>query len=98
MQCPIPVEGRECGAEAKTKLRWTYERDAAVAMHFSCEHGHRFHIDPRERWQACHCYGQETVAMGEGSLRHNEDAALRLMALAEEKGIQAIVPPGKHQA
>lgn len=93
MQCPISVEGKECGAEAHTADRWTDGRDEAITMHFSCRHGHRFHIGPRERWQACCCFRTEGATIGLRAMPCHDAADVLLATLAAEKGIQLIVPP-----
>lgn len=69
MQCPVSVEGGECGADAVTQLSWTNRRYDALAIHFSCKHGHRFHIGPRERWQVCRCHGADATATGPNGIQ-----------------------------
>lgn len=92
MQCPIPVEGCECGADAKTQSAWVLQRDEAVSIHFNCTHGHRFHIGPRERWQMCRCHAGEKTRQDMGGLpRFDKNADLLLVTLAAQKGIQVIV-------
>lgn len=96
MQCPIQVQGRVCGAEAQTQRAWIAQRDDVIAIHFDCTQGHRFHIGPRERWQACRCDRQEDSMMSAGHL-HTVDNEVEtvLMTLATQKGIQIIVPEKK---
>ena len=92
MQCPISVQGKECGAEARTQLRWPMPTQGVIALHFSCLHGHRFHIDPHERWQVCRCPA-ETPAVGSlGILSRDADTLLR--TLAARKGVRVIVDEG----
>lgn len=42
MQCPIPVLGRECGADAQTQSAPIAQRVDVIAIHFDCTQGHRF--------------------------------------------------------
>lgn len=93
MQCPIPVQGRECGAEARTHSASIAHWDDAIAIHFHCLQGHRFHIGPRERWQMCRCHAQEKTLMDDGRLSGvHHDMDTLLMTLAAQKDIQVIVP------
>lgn len=96
MQCPIPVQGRECGADAQTQSVPFARRDDVIAIHFDCTQGHQFHIGPHARWQTCRCNRQEKTVMGTGH-RHavNHGVEHVLMALAAQKGIQVIVPERK---
>jgi hypothetical protein len=92
MQCPIPVQGRECGADAQTQSTGIAQRDDVIAIHFGCTQGHRFHIGPRERWQTCRCDRQDKTMMSAGHLHTvNNEVETVLMTLATEKGIQVIV-------
>ena len=92
MQCPIPVEGCECGADAKTQSARVSERDEMVTVHFNCAHGHRFHIGPHERWQMCRCEAAEK-SRDMGCLSGLDMGADVLLAtLAVHKGIQVIMP------
>jgi hypothetical protein len=96
MQCPIPVQGRECGADAQTQSAWIAQRDDMIAIHFDCTQGHRFHIGPRERWQPCRCDRQEKTMRIAGHLHTvNNEVETVLMTLAAQKGIQVIVPERK---
>ncbi len=94
MQCPIPVQGRECGADAQTRNGWIAQRDEVLAIHFDCTEGHRFHIGPRARWQTCRCDRQEEAKMSTGRLMNN-DVETVLITLAAQKGIQVIMPERK---
>jgi hypothetical protein len=87
MQCPIPVEGCECGADAKTQSAWISQRDQPVTIHFNCAHGHQFHIGPRERWQVCRCHAVEKM-MKDGLPRFDKQAEVLLATLSAQKGIQ----------
>ncbi len=92
MQCPIPVEGCECGADAKTQSAWISRWDEAVTVHFNCAHGHRFHIGPRERWQMCRCHAAEkTLKDGDCLPTFDKRAEALLGTLAAYKGIQVMV-------
>jgi len=93
MQCPISVEGSECGADAETQNVWVSQLDERGSLHFNCAHGHRFHIGPHARWQMCRC--QATEKSGEnmdclGGL--DLEAEVLLATLAVHKGIQIIMP------
>jgi hypothetical protein len=90
MQCPIPVQGRECGADARTRNSWIAQRDEVLAIHFDCTEGHRFHIGPRARWQTCRCDRQEETKMSTGRLMNNDVETM--LTLAAQKGIQVIMP------
>jgi hypothetical protein len=99
MQCPIPVQGRECGADAQTQSAWIAQGDDVIAIHFGCAQGHRFHIGPRERWQTCRCHRQEKTMMSAGHLHTvNNEVETVLMTLAAQKDIQVIVPERKFKS
>lgn len=92
MQCPIPVEGGECGADAKTQSAWISQRDESVTIHFNCAHGHCFHIDPRERWQVCRCHVAEKIMKEMACVPgFNTPPEVLLETLSAQKGIQIIV-------
>jgi len=92
MQCPIPVEGCECGADAKTQSAWVSQRDETMILHFNCAHGHRFHVGPHERWQMCRCHAAEKMKERDGLPRSDLRAEVLLATLAARKGIQIIMP------
>ena len=93
MQCPIPVHGKECGADAQTQSVWIAQRDGG-AIHFDCAQGHGFHIGPHERWQLCRC---DIMSAGHlHTVNHTLDTALR--TLAAQKGIQVIEPERMFEA
>lgn len=102
MQCPIPVQGRECGANAQTQSAWIAQRDDARVLHFDCTQGHRFHIGPCERWQTCRCHGQEKTTKTTMSAGHlhtvNNEVETVLRTLAAQKGIQVIVSKRKFKS
>jgi hypothetical protein len=92
MQCPIPVEGCECGADAKTQSAWISQREEFITVHFNCTHGHRFHIGARERWQVCRCHAAEkTVNETDALSRLDKPPEVLLVTLSAQKGIQVIV-------
>ena len=96
MQCPIPVEGCECGADAKTQSAWVAQPDETATLHFNCAHGHRFHIGPHERWQMCRCQAAEKSREDTACLDALDlGADVLLVTLAVHKGIQVIMP-GEH--
>jgi len=89
MQCPIPVEGKECGADAKTRPSMNIVGGDST-IHFHCTRGHDFHIAPRQRWQPCVCGMHQDVSAGVGPPRLDRASQRLLERLAAEKGIEVI--------
>lgn len=90
MQCPISVNGRECGADANTPSQWMAGPYDSTAVHFHCTHGHRFHIGPRHRWQLCRCGTDERTRLTTDRPALAPSPQDLLRRLAAEKGIEVI--------
>src|SRR5688500_2600816 len=94
MQCPIPVQGKEGGADAQPGNGWGAQRGEVRAVQVGRTDGRRFAVGSRAAGQTCRCDRQGETKMSTGRLVNN-DVETVLTTLAAQKGIQVIMPERK---